>query len=95
MHYSMLVVTLVAVFSGAVSAQQPQKLRYSVVFSDTGDVTHFRDEELPWQVQQSSDRVIQVGPRHFWKHRRSVFFVFSRVTDQIGTPHPVSGLSWS
>jgi hypothetical protein len=59
-RYSMLAVTLwVSVIScGVVSAQQPQRLRYSVVFSDSGDVTHFRDEELPWQVHQSSD------PRH-------------------------------
>lgn len=38
-----------------VSAQQPKALAYSVVFSDSTDVTHFRDEELPWQLQQSSD----------------------------------------
>jgi hypothetical protein len=33
------------------AAQGSQTLRYSVVFSDSQDVTHFRDEQLPWQVQ--------------------------------------------
>jgi hypothetical protein len=33
-----------------VAAQNGQTLRYSVVFSDSQDVTHFRDEQLPWQV---------------------------------------------
>ena len=50
---------LLSVLSSPVaSARQSQPLRYAVVFSDSNDVTHFRDEELPWQVQQSSD------PRH-------------------------------
>ena len=57
MRCSILLVTaLLSVLSSAVlSAQQPQTLRYAVVFSDSNDVTHFRDEELPWQVQKSSD----------------------------------------
>ena len=59
MRYSLLVLlSLMASFdsSGRVSAQQPETLRYSVVFSDSNGVTHFRDEELPWQApQRSSD----------------------------------------
>jgi hypothetical protein len=55
----LLAVVLLPVISAAMPrAQQPQTLRYAVVFSDSGDVTHFRDEELPWQVSQSTD------PRH-------------------------------
>ena len=56
MRYSMLfVVILLSVDSWhAASAQARQVLRYSVVFSDSSDVTHFRDEEIPWETQQLS-----------------------------------------
>jgi hypothetical protein len=36
------------------AAQSSQSLRYSVVFSDSQDVTHFRDEQVPWEVQQKN-----------------------------------------
>ena len=51
--FASLFVSLIS--SGSASAQQPQTLRYSVVFSDSSGVTHFRDEEVPWQARQSSD----------------------------------------
>lgn len=35
-----------------VSGQQPKSLTYSVIYSDSDDLTHFRDEELHWQVLQ-------------------------------------------
>ncbi len=37
----------------AAAPQSTQTLQYSVVFSDTQDVTHFRDEQVPWQAAQS------------------------------------------
>ena len=33
------------------AAQSVQSLQYTVVFSDGQGVTHFRDEQFPWQVQ--------------------------------------------
>jgi Cupin domain len=42
-----------------VSGQQPKSLTYSVIYSDSDDLTHFRDEELPWQVLQ-----LPADPRH-------------------------------
>lgn len=52
----LLVCLVVPVISSAVvSAQQPEKLRYTVIYSDSNDVTHFREEELRWEVQNSSD----------------------------------------
>jgi len=57
-RYFMLsvVVLLLSVVSWHVaSAEERQVLRYSVVFSDSRDITHFRDEEIFWQAQQGSD----------------------------------------
>jgi hypothetical protein len=51
---TLFVCLLVSIVSSTVSAQQRQMLRYAVVFSDSHDMTHFRDEELPWQVSQAS-----------------------------------------
>jgi hypothetical protein len=50
-------VSLLVFFNSSwrVSAQQPQMLQYAVVFSDSSGLTHFRDEKLPWQTQQSKD----------------------------------------
>jgi hypothetical protein len=56
MRSALFVCLLVCVISSTVvSAQQPQRLRYAVVFSDSKDTTHFRDEELPWQVSETSN----------------------------------------
>jgi Cupin domain len=54
MRYSMpFVVVLLSVVSWqAASAQGRQVMKYSVVFSDSSDITHFRDEEIPWETQQ-------------------------------------------
>jgi hypothetical protein len=56
MRYSMLsVVILLSVYSWhSASAQARQVMKYSVVFSDSSDITHFRDEEIPWETQQVS-----------------------------------------
>ena len=43
----------VATWNPAV-AQSNQSLQYAVVFSDAQGVTHFRDDQLPWQVQTAS-----------------------------------------
>ena len=57
MRYSMLLVSVLlsVILSSVVTAQQVQRLRYVVVFSDSSDVTHFRDEELPWRMNLSTD----------------------------------------
>jgi quercetin dioxygenase-like cupin family protein len=34
------------------AAQDQQQLQYAVVYSDSRDVTHFREEHLPWQTTQ-------------------------------------------
>jgi hypothetical protein len=36
-------------------AQDQERLRYSVVYSDSAGISHFRDEYLPWQKLQGSD----------------------------------------
>ena len=51
-----LVVAVAALLPAVVTwrpavAQSGQSLQYTVVFSDSQGVTHFRDEQLPWQVQ--------------------------------------------
>ena len=40
--------------STEVFAQGQEQLRYSVVFSDSKDVTHFRDEYLAWQTTEGT-----------------------------------------
>ena len=42
MRCSILTALLCVLSSALVSAQQPQTLRYAVVFSDSSDVTHFQ-----------------------------------------------------
>jgi hypothetical protein len=45
------------------AAQGQQQLQYSIIFSDSRDVTHFRDEQLAWQTTQGSGNVpIKVTP---------------------------------
>ena len=52
----LFVVLLLSVISWrAASAQRRQVMKYSVVFSDSSDITHFRDEEIPWETREGSD----------------------------------------
>ena len=56
MRYAMLfLVALLPIISWCTaSAQGGQVMKYSVVFSDSSDITHFRDEEILWQKPTSS-----------------------------------------
>jgi quercetin dioxygenase-like cupin family protein len=50
---AMLFAVVLSVISGrAASAQGREVMKYSVVFSDSSDITHFREDEILWETQQ-------------------------------------------
>jgi hypothetical protein len=94
MRYSMLLVMiLLSVYSWySASAQARQVMKYSVVFSDSSNITHFRDEEIPWETQQVSySRLAALITPFFLDAEKIGFLRLPRGSTRIDIQHQVSG----
>ena len=82
---------LLLLLSVSSKAQNQQQLGYSVVYSDSSGVTHFRDEQLPWRETQGGGTNGSILVTPLLEARQIGFLRLPRVWRSDWPPAPSKG----
>jgi hypothetical protein len=82
-------VALTALWLSSLSpAEEQQRLRYAVIYSDKEGQTHFRDEYFPWQKYQGSNPKLTVMQTPFVDAQKLGFVTIPRGSSSDWHPAP-------